>query len=139
MSPILDSKAKLFDVIDSLDAVIVGSDQVWRLSMVKGMETEYFLDFATPQCKKIAYAASFGTDRPECDSTLQQRITKLLQQFTAVSVREQEGVAICKEYFETETVQTVDPTLLVSASTYLPLIQPLKPRQGELFYYLLGS
>ena len=49
MSPILDSKAKLFDVIDSLDAVIVGSDQVWRLSMVKGMETEYFLDFATPQ------------------------------------------------------------------------------------------
>ena len=45
-----------------LDAVIVGSDQVWRLEDTRGVGYNFFLDFADDNVLKMSYAASYGTD-----------------------------------------------------------------------------
>ena len=51
----------LSDKVKYYDAIVVGSDQVWRAPM-SDIPT-YFLSFTKGiQIKRVAYAASFGTD-----------------------------------------------------------------------------
>ena len=56
--------ARPFDISNKYDTIIVGSDQVWRPKYTGGIE-KYFLSFADNRIKKIAYSASFGTDKNE--------------------------------------------------------------------------
>lgn len=97
-----------------LDAMIVGSDQVWRYDYINNdMYSAYFLDFYDDEkCKKISYAASFGVDCWKHED--RRQLTKsLLEQFDAISVREDTGVDICRDEFSIESVAHVlDPTML---------------------------
>jgi hypothetical protein len=45
------------------DAVVVGSDQVWRLEYTRHTFPAFFLAFTPEHCQRVAYAASFGTDQ----------------------------------------------------------------------------
>ena len=77
-TPRLTDDAKLRAAAEECAAVIAGSDQVWRLSMIQGVERHYFLDFVPDAVRRIAYAASFGTDDLEpCDTTLQADLQRL--------------------------------------------------------------
>lgn len=136
----LRSEKELAQAAATLDAVIVGSDQVWRLDMIKGVESNYFLDFAPDACKKIAYAASFGIDRWNGSLALTGRIRELLSRFQAISVREQEGVRLCKEVFGQTATHVADPTMLFD-HTFYELLLPQTPQAPDnaLFYYLLGN
>lgn len=101
----------------SLDAVIVGSDQVWRGTMCGH---SYFLTFLpeVSSVRRISYAASFGKsewDKNRSDTSL---IRDALQRFDHVSVRENTGVNICRDVFGIEAKLTLDPTLLHEASFY---------------------
>lgn len=135
VSPALRSRAAIEKAVRDyrLDAVIVGSDQVWRLEYLPpGSHAEFFLDFvADPHVRKIAYAASFGVgtwmypDRTE-------EIVRLLADFDAVSVREESGVDICRETFgRADARHVLDPTLLVPPSFYRDLIGPPAPKHGK--------
>src|SRR5690606_16655231 len=86
--------------IHNLDAIIVGSDQVWRYKYVKGNYRYYFLDFLPDSLRRISYAASFGVDTWEGDINTVQEGQKLLQKFTAISVRERSGIDICRNTFD---------------------------------------
>lgn len=105
---------------EKFDAVIVGSDQVWRMSFVDdGHYGNYFLDFVkTPGTKKIAYAASFGVDYWEAPEKV-ELVREMVGGFTAISVREQSGIEICREIFERCDAQlALDPTLLIDKTFY---------------------
>lgn len=103
----------------SLDAVIVGSDQVWRLEYSKQIALNLFLDFVnTPNVKKLSYAASFGVDEWKHPEGITNEIKCLLQKMDAVSVREDSGIELCKEIFDVDAVQMIDPTLLLSQDDY---------------------
>ena len=69
---------------ESFDAVVVGSDQVWRKQYINDKYYKsYFLDFVDgSKIKKIAYAASFGRDCWEGEGD-EEEISKLLKDFTA--------------------------------------------------------
>lgn len=104
-----------------IDTLIVGSDQVWRPAYNKSLYKMY-LDFAPSNCKKIAYAASFGTNEWEYDSIQTEKCKQLLKQFCAVSVREQNGVELAKKYLGCNKAKfALDPTLLLSKTDYLSL------------------
>lgn len=128
---------------NQFDAIIVGSDQVWRPEYLGSVPLEdAFLSFATGcSIKRIAYAASFGVD--ECSYTVKQleKCTPLLQQFDAVSVREFSGVDICKKYFGVEACQKIDPTLLLDVEDYMQLVSQTdtKPSNGDLMVYVLDE
>lgn len=97
------------------DYVIVGSDQVWRPSYTEDSTMVYFLSFVGDSVKRIAYAASFGNDHWECSADDElTRFTRLeLDKFSAISVREDSGINVCKEVFGCEDISHVlDPTLL---------------------------
>lgn len=124
------------------DCFIVGSDQVWRPSYVANV-TDYFLKevpLGSPALK-VAYAASFGTDRWEFTPDLTQECAYLLKQFNGVSVREKSGVRLCKEFLGTEVEHVLDPTMLLEADDYIRLIDGASTytSEGNAFCYILDE
>lgn len=105
---------------EGLDAVIVGSDQVWRYQYIgDGHHNVFFLDFDTTRpVKKIAYAASFGKDEWEAPEHTVE-VSRLLRNFDAISTREKSGVDLCENTFGVSgAVSVLDPTMLVGAEFY---------------------
>lgn len=108
------------------DALVVGSDQVWR-PMYFGDVKDAFLNFASDwPIKRVAYAASFGTDEWEYSDEQTRKCAELIRQFDAVSVREEEARWLCREHFHQDTKVMLDPTLLLTASDYRHLIKKSK-------------
>lgn len=104
-----------------IDAVVVGSDQVWRFEYLpdEQAKADFFLGFVpNPEVRKISYAASFGHGNWTYPALTDQ--TKvLLARFDAISVRETSGVAICADVLGRDDARhVIDPTLLVDPSFY---------------------
>ena len=133
------------NVFNDVDAIIVGSDQVWRPRYFKMLwkkdVSNAFLQFAEQQnIKRISYAASFGTDNNEFSNQESIECARLLKQFDAVSVRELFGVTMCREVLGyTGAVQVLDPTLLLSKEDYVCIVNQAKVPQspGNLMCYIL--
>lgn len=121
------------------DAYIVGSDQVWRSLYAQPISRYFFSFLEKVQVKKMAYAASFGIG--EWDYTRKQTkvCAKLVQEFVAVSVREDSAVGLCRDYLGVESVLVLDPTLLLTMQDYKVLLPPSwksDSRKGILVYLL---
>lgn len=113
----------LRDKVKHFDAIVVGSDQVWRAPM-SDIPT-YFLSFTKGiQVKRVAYAASFGTDHLNEYSKTEIGIAlECIKLFNAVSVREGTGIQLCRDYLKTNAVHVLDPTMLLNKNDYLKLIE----------------
>ena len=110
------------------DAIVVGSDQVWRMVYFKSSwetpkASDAFLGFTKGwDILRISYAASFGTDKTDVSSNEIEECKNALALFKEVSVREDEGVSICKNTFGINAIKVLDPTLLLTKEDYLSLI-----------------
>lgn len=127
------SNESVIDAVRQFDAIVVGSDQVWRATM-SDIPT-YFLSFTKAiNVKRIAYAASFGTDDLNEYSKMDMKIaSESIKLFDAVSVREKSGVHLCRDYFKMDAVHVLDPTMLLSKDDYLKLIEEEdKPCSGNI-------
>ncbi|MBO5709732.1 MAG: polysaccharide pyruvyl transferase family protein [Bacteroidales bacterium] len=125
------------------DAFVVGSDQVWRPLYFRNIE-DAFLRFAEGwDVRRIAYAASFGTDRLEYEYMQLEACGKLLEQFDAVSVREDSAVQMCEEWLDYEgAVHVADPVMLLAASELAELVKRAgesegHPAAGRILTYIL--
>lgn len=124
------------------DAIIVGSDQIWRPQYFFSKIENAYLDFAKEwDIKRIAYAASFGTEEWEYSDKQTSNCAALLKKFNAVSVRESSAVKLCEEKFGVKTQHVLDPTLLLDKEDYIKLFESTKtPRsEGNLFCYILDK
>lgn len=124
------------------DAYMVGSDQVWRPKYSPNI-SNYFLDFVANDktVRKIAYGASFGTDKWELSKKETSEFKSLLKNFDAVSVRENSAIDLCREFFDVDVDLVLDPTLLLSKEDYFSLISSGYPpnKTGNLFSYILDN
>ena len=121
------------------DAYVVGSDQCWR-PRYNAFLSSMFLDFVKGEkTKRIAYAASFGTDQWEFTQKMTSICAPLAQKFDFVSVREDSGLKLCKEHLGVNAVHVLDPTLLLTKEDYIHLIKAENEPQskGTLFNYIL--
>lgn len=115
------------------DAVVCGSDQIWVVQ-----DAPYYAAFEG-KMRRIAYAASYGNRPfpPEFHPT----VYPWLKNFDFISVREKGMVSDLKAAFDvTPNAVTLDPTLLLDAETYTPLLDensPLCQRQYLLCYCVL--
>lgn len=145
-TPVLRSSAEMRRAAAEagLEAVVVGSDQVWRLSYLHpAAVSDFFLGFlAEGGPRRIAYAASFGVgtwDYP--DRTAE--VADLLGKFDALSVREASGVTLCREQFgRADCAHVLDPTLLIAPEFHhrlaatVPVAPAVAGRRSALFYML---
>lgn len=124
---------------NSMDAVIVGSDQVWRTRFAMCYGYNYFLDFVPAGVRKLSYAASFGLSQWEYNNEQTQRIKQLLSEFKAISVREDEGVQLCKDNIGVVAEHVLDPTMLIHADDYQHITSKRLVEENYVFVYWLGS
>lgn len=129
----------LKNITKNFDAIIVGSDQVWRPEYAPDLKS-YFLNFTEKKTRKIAYAASFGTKdwRFSTEQTIQ--CTKLLKKFNSVSVREQSAVELVKIHLDVQAKQMCDPTILLNAEDYRALFNKQVEQDSsskKIFTYVL--
>lgn len=104
---------------NGIEAIIVGSDQVWRYSYNSHYLEDMYLDFAKDYpCKKIAYGASFGVEEWDYPDSRTAEVRDLVKQFDAVSVRENSAASFCRDILGIEAQVVIDPTLLLEASDY---------------------
>lgn len=127
-------------VVNKYEAFVVGSDQVWRPRYTASVGN-YYLDFVEDihDIKRIAYAASFGTDDWEYTAEETETCGRLIRKFQHVSVRENSAIEICKTKFHMKAELVLDPTMLLERADYeaLVLLENEKKRQGNLFCYVL--
>ncbi len=125
----------------SLNAIIVGSDQVWR-PKYNGSIEDMFLKFTVGySIKRIAYAASFGTSRWEFQDGKKTEICKkLLKRFNAISVRETSAIPLVSK-LGMPAVKVLDPTMLLGMEGFESIIRPYekKPTDKYIAAYVLDN
>ncbi|MFM7734977.1 MAG: polysaccharide pyruvyl transferase family protein [Alphaproteobacteria bacterium] len=96
----------------AVQAVVVGSDQVWNLGWMRSWEPYYLLGSLPDESaiRRIAYGACFGTMNQRPDDL--DRAGPLLAKFAAIGVRTETTRRIVEENFGLPTTRVVDPSLL---------------------------
>lgn len=117
------------------DLYITGSDQVWAFDLTNSDNWIFYLDFGKPDTKRISYAASFGgATFPGKDET---KFRSLLSRFDKISVREINGIDICKAQGFGAT-RCIDSTLLLNKAKYEALLGSRKYEFPFAYFYTVN-
>jgi len=129
---------------DDFDCIVVGSDQVWRPLYFKPhwrteMKNGYLAFTKGWYIKRISYSASFGVDEWEYSNQETLECAEAAHFFDAISVRESSGVELVKNHLNKDSIQVLDPTLLLNRDDYRMLInnKRLNGRKDGILVYLL--
>lgn len=128
--PSLNALAKTF---------IVGSDQLWN-PLIGRVNDDLFLDFVGPQNNRLSYATSFGNRGTEkFKPPFVEKHSKNLQQFKAISVRENYAVDTARDVFGVKATLVVDPVFLLPTEHYAELAAKatIKPEGDYLAVFFL--
>jgi len=128
------------EVKNKFDAIVVGSDQIWRALYLNPIENGYLKFSEKWKIKRISYATSFGSDVWSYTPLQTQNCKTLIKKFDAVSVREKSGVELCEKYYNINATHVLDPTMLLPVKHYISIINHCKNKDkiaGELFAYIL--
>lgn len=122
---------------DSFDAFVVGSDQVWNARFVLG-DSVFMLSFAPEGKPRYSLASSFALKSlPE---QFRKKYHRELSQFSALSVRERNGVGIINQELKINQPISVilDPTLLLSKKDWMQAIprSTFKKRRPYILFYM---
>lgn len=123
-----------------LEAIVVGSDQVWRRGY-NIFTQEMFLRFVNGhRIKRIAYAASFGNSDWNYPRVLTSLCRRYLKRFDAVSCREHGAADFCRDYFGVDATVVCDPTMLIDRADYEALCSDIeKPATPYLLAFVLDD
>lgn len=121
------------------DGYIVASDTLWYYDAMINQGYNFLLDFADDDKRKISYATSFGNTKRFFPDSEIPYAKFLMNRFDHVSVREFEGVDICKNVFEVDATQVMDPVFLCDQSNWEMLANNAERKTSGkfLFSYML--
>lgn len=120
------------------DAIIVGSDQVWRYRPGDQIDNYYLSFIEAIKIKRVAFSASFGVEIWNYPISETKKCKHLLRLFDAVSVREKSDVKLCRDNLGIKPKHTLDPTLLLDKEVYIKLCNNVPSNSDNiLFAYLL--
>lgn len=132
------------------DAVVVGSDQIWRKDYTDKLLTDKcindnaFLGFTKEwNVKRVAYAGSLGLDYWEYDEKETSFIKEMFSLFDGISVREKSAVSLIHDNVspDLDVQHVLDPTLLHDKYFYINLLKKKRVHKssGTLLTYILDG
>lgn len=129
------------DVLNKYDAIIVGSDVVWKPDIARGIDREiYFLKSPKSDILKIAYAASIGTNDM---SILGEYIDDYRDAFKCldfISVREKSSIPFITQFTNKKVENVIDPVFLLDPDEYIKLENDSQKLESPYIYaYLIGK
>lgn len=115
------------------DAYCVGSDQTWASS-----DPNNFFKFVGKGTLKFAIAPSIA-HYIFSDFDI-EKLRKYVMDFAFITVREENGINFCNQIGYKGAKKILDPTFLISTTTYdLFIPQSISERQPYILLYLLGN
>lgn len=136
LSPSFGSFEELGEWAQGLDAVVVGSDQLWLPVNIAGRY--YTLDFVKKPCNKVSYATSFGVS--ELPGRYMDEVARFLPTFFAISVREDTGADIAEKATGARPQVVCDPTMLLDRAEWSSVADmSLVPDVPYAFCYFMGK
>lgn len=119
---------------EQYDVFVTGSDQVWN---TKWYHPAFFLNFVPADKKKVSYAASLG--KIQLDEKTYGILLRNLQDYAAISVREDDAVEMVSLCAPVPVVKTLDPTLLLTAQQWDEIATKRIVKRKYIFSFLLGD
>jgi hypothetical protein len=119
------------------DTVIAGSDQIWNIT-IKDASDVYFLNWVN-NAKKVAYAPSFGAKNILKYSNTPDKYKNYIDQFDALSIRENNGKKWIKDLCNKDIPVLIDPTLLLNRNDYEPLEDKENKINGKYIFFYCPS
>lgn len=116
------------------DAFITGSDQVWNPAY---FSTGLLLTFVDDGKKKFSYAASISQD--SLSSEAKETLKVALENYAAVSVREEKAVELLADLSPAKPTLALDPTLLLARKSWEEVCEERLIDEPYLFCYFLGG
>jgi hypothetical protein len=114
-----------------VDLIVVGSDQVWRCG--DGSDPRPYLLEGAPRTSAISYAASFGMKSLPTGYDYANGFKR----FSAISVREDEGVPLVKGTgYKGDVRHVVDPTILLERNVWLEYKKPRRINRRLVCYFI---
>lgn len=114
------------------DVYICGSDQIWQPSNLQNPKWTFYYAAFTKK-KKLSYAPSIGGYN--IPDEWKEKVAELISSFSAISVREEAGMAALQELTQKKIELVVDPTLLLSKQEWEDVL-PCRIQKKE--KYVLG-
>lgn len=100
------------DFPDNMDAIVVGSDQVWANYCTNGIDKIYYGEFAHGNAKIIGYAISSNLE--SLIENGNKKLKRLCKNFNSISFREEEISRYLQEKVGISSTVVLDPTLLIN-------------------------
>lgn len=136
---LLDGNNEGMDLSDvereQCDVYVMGSDQIWARELTHGFDPAYFGQFET-HGKRISYAASVPNGEiPDGEKVY---FKQYLENFTAVSVREEKLAAELQKLTGRDIETVIDPTLLLDREDYEKILCSRLPvKEKYVFAYFV--
>lgn len=123
------------------DVIISGSDQVLNPSFTlygdrKHPTSAYYLSFASPSTRKVAYAVSFGCNIYPDNASKYAK--EWIKSFDCIGVREKSGIAIVEALgYRKPAVIVPDPVVLCGKKVFDRITKPTMVRKSYVCVYSL--
>jgi hypothetical protein len=117
------------------DFLICGSDQIWNPVW---LNPAYFGIFAPKSVRRISYAPSLGIRTLPAAGKI-RRIRRWIRDFSAVSVREEEGAELLEKMTGVRPDVLPDPVCLLRREEWEAVAAPLPEGEPYLLCYFIGE
>ncbi len=124
---------ELYKLNQICDTFVIGSDQVWNYGISKNFGKIFYFDFVEEEKKKIAYAVSFGHGVDFAPPEERKVIAEYMAKIDGISVREADGVRLCRDEYGIKAEQVLDPVFLADPQIYQPIIEKSTAHETEPF------
>lgn len=121
-------------IMDKIDIMLCGSDQMWH---PQNYDRNYFLGFGDSEIKRIAFATSLPKTHIERQFENQYKSMRYyLNKFDVIAVREPSSVSFVSELSSKEVESVMDPTFIVPIEFWNGIIQKVEITDNYLFVYI---
>ena len=135
MTKFVHNDQEYIETCNSFDTVIYGSDQIWNPNWY---HPYYYGNYDSISTRLISYASSFGVY--DILDENQEIISKAINRFDNISVREKNGKDIIKKLIHKDCKMVVDPTLLIDKMSWSKFcINDKTPKCEYILCYMLSD
>lgn len=123
IAPLVNNRRDLKQFNHNCDTFLLGSDQLLNNNLYNWFDKFMQLDWVNNNKKKIAYAASFGSDYIWGSDDDRAELAYFLQRFDFVSMREDSGINLAQKHYNITADLVLDPVFLIGTDVYRNLFE----------------
>lgn len=111
-------------LVNTYDALIAGSDQVWKLTSIPPFVDARLLNFGAEDARRFSYAASL--EELSYTEEHKARVTNALKKYKGISLREESARNYIESFSGLDCLHIVDPVFLFTKEQWMTIAK--KPR-----------